>query len=250
MAIARYFGRCWPDVHAVHEPPPSRWLRICSCRYVCGKLDRAGLLRQLVQKRRGLLAGIHKPIYVESNPYLWGFLDVLNEAFDRPHVLHIVRDVRTYIRSAAGHGMFHGLKALAGRYMPYWQLKPELYQPASGLRWIKLPPTDRVAWYWNAVNRYLDRGAELFGERYKRVKFEELFSKTDPALPKLAEWLGLPPASADLGQFRDVKVNASRYNDLPPFEQWPAERRQWVLDHCGELMKRYGYEWPPEQLSP
>ena len=119
MALAHQLNRWYGNVCALHEPRPSRSLRIASNRFLCGKLSRQQMARRLAHARQALLGAMTEPIYIESNNSLYGFIDVLDEVFDQPYVLHVVRDPRTYIRSWINFGVYHGLKGLAGRFFPY-----------------------------------------------------------------------------------------------------------------------------------
>ncbi len=241
MALARHFDACYEQVKAMHEPRPSRRLRILSNKFLCGKLSREALVRGLVRSRQRLLAGIAEPVYIEANNFLHGFLGAFEEVFDRPRIVHVVRDPRTYIRSWINFGVFRGLKGLAGRYYPYWLLKPELYQKDTPRRWSRMSPPERVAWYWNAINRELNRGEQLYGERYRRVRFENLFAKDGAELLALARWMGLPEKPQLVERAGGERINPSRDGRFPPWEQLDRQTRQAILQLCGSLMVDYGY---------
>lgn len=244
MAVAHYLQDSYEGVCARHEPKPSRHLRLLSNRYLCHRVGRQRLIQAYVRARQGLFASMGERVYVESNNFLHGFLDVLDDVFDRPRIVHIVRDPRTYIRSWINFGVFSGLKGLAGRYLKYWLLKPELLTPQPAFRWDAMPPQERIAWYWSALNRELNRGEQLFGDRYIRLRFEDLFTADNQPMDKLAAWLGLPPRSRPEATLAAEKVNKSRRNLCPPFEQWNRLTREKVLNQCRELMDLYGYTIP------
>jgi hypothetical protein len=241
MSLAHYLDRWHENVRALHEPAPSRTLRIASNRYLCGKLNRQDMIARFARARRGLFATITQPIYVESNNFLHGFQDVLDDLFDQPCVLHVVRDPRTFIRSWINFGVYRGLKGLAGKYYPYWLLKPELLAKDSKVRWKDMHPCQRIAWYWTKINQELDRGAELFGPRYLRLRFEDLFVADGRGLNAFLDWLSLPRIPGMLKEAATAKVNASRNAGCPAWQDWPAEIQQAVLHECGPLMESYGY---------
>ncbi len=242
MALARYFDACYPQVKAVHEPRPSRRLRIASNRYLCGRLTRNKLIRSFVKARARLFQSISEPVYIEANNFLHGFLDVFDDIFDDPRVLHIVRDPRTFIRSWINFGVFRGLKGLAGRYCPFWLLKPEKYEKAPVRRWARMPRPERIAWYWNAINAELDRGQGLFGDRYMRVRYEDLFEPDGRELLRLTEWIGLPGSPDLIGKAREGKVNASRDRGFPRWQDLLIETRRSVLACCRDRMTKYAYD--------
>lgn len=242
MSLAHQLDRWYGNVRALHEPRPSRRLRVDSNRFLCGRLSRPQMVERLVRARRGLLAATGEPIYVESNNFLHGFLGVLDDVFGEPFVLHVVRDPRTYIRSWINFGVYTGLKGLVGRVHPYWLLKPERLAPAGPLRWNQMHPYVRIGWYWTAINRHLDRGADLFGPRYLRLRFEDLFSPQGNGLERFLQWFGLEPNEQMSHALTDQKVNRSSRNECPAWSQWPQDVRDEVLRQCGPLMETYGYD--------
>jgi hypothetical protein len=242
MALAQYLDTCYDQVKGLHEPPPSRHLRIASNRYLCGRVSKDDLVGIFARSRRRLFEGISEPIYVEANNFLHGFLDAFEEIFDAPRVVHVVRDPRTFIRSWINFGVFRGLKGLAGRYYPFWLLKPERYEKNPARRWSRMARPERIAWYWNAINRELNRGQELFGQRYLRLRFEEIFAEEGSELSRLVRWMGLPERDQLLAQARKQRINPSRDAGFPPWQQWDPGIQQSVLDLAGRLMTQYGYD--------
>jgi hypothetical protein len=195
----------------------------------------------LRSSRERLFAGLNEPIYMESNPLLFGFLDVLDEVFDNPLILHVVRDSRTYIRSYIHFGIFRGLKWFATSYSPLWMLKPEHCRTPSGRAWRRLSDGERIAWYWAAVNLHLNRGGQVFGERYLRMHFEDLFARDGSGLHRLVGWIGVPWTPTLLDRCNSQKINASPDMGFPKWTDWNDKLKQRVLDLCGELMQIYGY---------
>src|SRR6266850_272014 len=88
-AIAQHLSRCYPGVWARHEPAPSWRLRMGTTRALCGRASSEELRALLVKLRRGLVNGVGENVYVESNPYLAGFVGVLGEVFEEVRVVHV-----------------------------------------------------------------------------------------------------------------------------------------------------------------
>ena len=246
QALAHYFNTCFDHVTALHEPKPTRHFRVMSNRAMAGKLSKETAVRTLVRSRRRLIEKITRPIYVESNWYLYGFLDALKDVFGRPKILHVVRDPRTFIPSYLNYGTFSGLKKIAAEYLPYWYLKPEQYEKDPPKRWKQMSRPERLAWHWHIVNREIDRGAALYGDDYLLLKYEDIFPRDfgpeGPAgLNRLLDWAGLPRSEKLLHLMRDKKMNASGNRGYPKWEQWDEAERQSVLATCGAQMEQYGY---------
>ena len=246
QALAHYFNTCYDHVTALHEPKPTRHFRVMSNRAMAGKLSKETAVRTLVRSRRRLVEKITRPIYVESNWYLYGFLDALRDVFGRPKILHVVRDPRTFIPSYLNYGTFSGLKKIAAEFLPYWYLKPEQYEKRPAKTWRQMSRPERLAWHWHVVNREIDRGAERYGDDYLLLRYEDLFPKQfgpeGPAgLRRFQEWVGLPPSDRLLCLMREQKMNASTNRGYPKWEQWDEPTRRAVLAMCGAQMEQYGY---------
>ena len=240
-AIAQHLSHCYPEVWARHEPSPSWRLRMGTTRELCGRITREELVGRLVKLRRGLVAGVGESVYVESNPYLAGFVGVLGEVFEEVRVVHVVRDARTYVRSGVNFGAFRGLKKLAAEWWPDWWPKPERCKSEFGFKWGEMDSIERLAWFWKLVNEKLNEGEGIYGARYLRITFEELFAGDGEGLLRLTDWMGLKRSSGIAEEARRERVNASRREVLPEWEKWCGGDQAKVMRHCEGLMRMYGY---------
>ncbi len=180
-------------------------------------------------------------IYVESNPYLGGFVEALGDVFDRPRLVHVVRDPRSFIRSSINFGTFRGMKGLVNRWVPYWLPKPERLLPPARPCWNEMSQPMRLAWYWDLVNCAgpwrEDLWAGLPAHTLRRP-----FARDGSGVRTLIDWVGLPANDGVVDNITRQPVNASRDHGFPRFRDWePALSRQ-ILNHCRELMQLYGYD--------
>jgi hypothetical protein len=239
--LAHYFASNYPHVLARHEPRPRYLFRILSNAYVSGVISQE-ILRAVLHWTRGrLIRALESNIYIESNPYLHGFVEVLDAAWDDPLVVHVVRDPRTYVRSTLNHGNARGLKHFANTWIPYWipnvERKLEL-DVRPGL-------IGRFAGIWRILNDNLrERGERL--PHYRLIHFEELFDATYSGLRSLCRELGLKfqDRGAILPPTR--RMNVSRGDDISDWRSWPP---QWCreLDRiCGPSLRSFGYCGEPE----
>ncbi len=241
-ALAQHLNDCYDETFAVHEPPPSWRLRCASGKALCGRLGRSELAQMLAHSRRRMIEHTRQSIYIESNPYLGGFLEAFADVFERPRIVHVVRDPRSFIRSSINFGTFRGIKGLANRWVSYWLPKPErLLQPA-GPRWNDMSQPMRLAWYWDLVNLRWDVASRSMAGIMWRMRYEDLFARDGSGVRKLIDWLGLPPNDRVIENITRQPVNASKDHGFPRFRDWePALSRQ-VIDRCRELMRLYGYD--------
>ena len=101
--LAHYFDANYPNVVARHEPPPRYLLRVAANAHAAGALSSAAVARLLEAKRRRI-DRLSADLYVESNPFLWGAVDVFEEVFEGATIVHVVRDPREQVRSSLNHG--------------------------------------------------------------------------------------------------------------------------------------------------
>ena len=240
-ALAHFFNTSYDNVTALHEPKPTRHLRVLSNRAVAKGLSAATATRALALSRRRLLNSLTRPIYIESNWYLYGLLDALKPVFGKPLVLHVVRDPRTFIPSFLNYGTFRGLKGLATNLLPYWYLRPEQADRNTPKRWAHMSEPERLAFHWGTVNRELDRAREVFGDDYRLSRYEDLFNPDASGIRPLLEWIGLPENPKLLDQIRNDRVNASTGRGTAAWDKLEPTVQRSILESLGPRMQRYGY---------
>jgi len=243
-AIAAWTNRNLPAVASWHEPFPSRFLRpLCHMR-VAGQLTDDGLIgimRAASYARRRRASG--DTLFFEASPYLRACVDLLPSIFEDPLVLHLVRDPRAYVTSYINHGAFSGPKGILGQLVPYWQLKPEHIDPDGALRWRAMPHHERICWRWNALNRLIEEGAtSLPGDRYLRLRCEDIIDSRMHGLAPLAAALGIAPGTGECRMTLDVRTNESRNALHPAAYHWSEQMISVMHQYCGERMRQYGYD--------
>jgi hypothetical protein len=241
-ALAHFFNTSYDNVTALHEPKPSRHLRLLSNKAMAKGMSPNAAVRALRSAREKLLASLTRPIYIESNWYVYGFIDALRPVFgDNTKLLHVVRNPRTYVPSMLNYGTYKGLKKLATNFLPYWYIRPEQVSDNPLKRWAEMSEAERLAWHWHVVNREIDRGAEMFGNDYLFMRYEDLFAPDGSGIDTLLPWIGLPPSEKLLEKIRGERVNASTGRGNAAWEKIDADSRRAVIEMCGEQMRQYGY---------
>lgn len=239
--LARYFDANYPDVVGRHEPPPRYRLRIAANAHAAGALSRERMLRMLAARRRRLVDPLDARLYVESNPFLWGAVDVFDEVFDAPTVVHVVRDPREQVRSSLGHGTGSGWKALANRFLPWWYPKrPGQPAPAD---WF-----ERAATLWAVVNERLDAVGPRCAD-YRLLRYEDLFDETSSGLRALCAHLGLAFAGEGAPVDPSERINRSARDALAGWSEWSDARCRSLQRIAGPGMQRYGYGAEPAWLQ-
>jgi hypothetical protein len=242
-ALAHYFNVAYDQVTALHEPKPSRYLRTLSNRSIAGKLTRQQRVRSLARSRRRIIGSITRPVYIESNWYIYGFVDVLKDVFGaETKLLHVVRDPRTYIPSHLNYGTISGYKRVFTTVVPYWYLRPEQLDPNAPKRWNQMADEERMAFHWQIANREIDKAKDAFGADYRLMKYEDFYDPSGAGINQILDWIDLPRSEKLLEQIRTQRVHASPNRGYKKWKDWPAELQRSVLDMLGPQMRRYGYE--------
>lgn len=236
--LAHYFDGNYDTVTAVHEPPPRIRTRIVGNAFVEGGCSKARVLSLLAAKKRRI-DRLETDLYVESNPFLWGVTPCIEEVFDRPMIVHVVRDPRAHVRSSLNHGTSTGFKALANRFVPYWYPST----PVETGDWM-----ERAAAVWAHANRLLhEAGARL--SDYRVLRYEDLFDESHSGLRTLCDALGLPfrgeGARVDPGR----PINRAEGRVLDDWRDWTDAQCAAVHRITADGMAEYGYGSEPEWRS-
>jgi hypothetical protein len=242
--LAHYFDANYESIVARHEPPPARWLRFASHAHMRGALSDERLRALLAWKRRRFDDRLEAELYVESNPFLSGFVDVIGEVWDAPIVIHVVRDPREHARSSLNHGTGSGLKGLANRLVPFW------YPDVRHILALDHTPDwiERAAGVWSIVNAMLCEAAPRY-PHYHRLRYEELFDASHSGLRALCAILGVPYREGDAAVAPGERMNASRLRTLPGWREWSDEQCAALDRICAPLMREFGYGSEPEWLE-
>ncbi|MEE2674711.1 MAG: sulfotransferase [Myxococcota bacterium] len=236
--LARYFDENFEAVTARHEPSPRMRTRIVANAYAQCACSRDRVVA-LLEKKKQRIDALAVDLYVESNPFLWGATGVLEEVFERPVVVHVIRDPREQIRSSLNHGTSTGFKAIANRWLPYWY--PSTPQDSGD--WM-----ERATGAWAAVNRFVrDAGASC--SNYTPLRYEDLFDETHSGLRSLCESLGVEFRGAGAPVDPARRINRAAGRVLGGWLEWSDSQCAAVHRIAAPLMAQYGYGTEPEWLA-
>ncbi len=238
--LAEYFDGNYPHVIARHEPKPSRSLRLASHAHMLGALSRDHLVALLRRKRLRHVDPLEAALYLECNPFLAGYADVIGEVWADPTIIHIVRDPREHVRSSLNHGTASGWKGLGNRFIPFWY-------PAVGkiLNLEGLGPVGKAAGVWAVMNRRLRDASERY-PRYCLIHYEKIFDADYSGLREICELLGLSYREADAPVSPKRRINAGQLDVIAHWRDWPAADCRELERVCQPLMAEYGYGDEPE----
>lgn len=206
-----------------------------------------GLRKQILQETK-------ESIYVESSNHLHGVIDLLQEVFPNSKTVFIIRDPRTWIRSALSSPVYllykwGDLSFLEMSMRPY-HFKDDPYFK----KWKSMSRFEKYAWYYNKLNTFVLKTMEG-RKNFKVYRYEDLFITADKE-KKFLEFLDFSSRFDD-GFYRNYtfkpellnkKLNSSadRYK-ISHWKNWDEKMANIMQKHCGKLMQRFGYgnetEW-------
>jgi hypothetical protein len=249
--LADLFGRL--GARASHEPGP-KWLRLASNAHVAGRLSSERAARLVARVRRGEVDPAGAPPWVESSCLVYGLVEPLLATFPEAHVVQVVRDPRTYVRSAMGWGAYRA----GGRplnLVPFRRLAPPQFRPRSlrrRLSWAGEGQFERLCWAWAAMNQAM-REQGSGSPRFSVVRYEDLFDpvRSSATLRSLCELVGVEADDVTLARQAERRVNAgTRTPEIPEWSRWTPTERARLIRECAAEASRYGYDLDGEVALP
>ena len=276
----RFFGEMMSkmigDCVSVHEPDTTRvtrpgdWIEKMAKfgapkmlwgqyreRYSFGKLSTTrhrGITKDkkarqyVLENRLEYIEHFRKNLYIESNHIVYGVLDLVAELFPNSKVIWIMRDPRTWVRSAINSEAYH----LYGMWD--WNalnLSVRAYNfpdDPSASRWKEMSKFEKYCWYYSNVN---NRAFELMKKvpDFKIFRYEDLFDKQkrDQYFNEMLEYAtgfkdGFRAEYKYRPELLDEKIHAAASKwRIPKWKNWNDNLVKMMDYHCGEIMQHFGY---------
>ena len=234
--LSEFFDRNFESITSLHEPKPSYALRRYSNAYLVNKVSDDQMIRLLQRKRKKLMSTIHTETYIESNPYLHGFLPFFNTVWPTPNIIHVVRDPRDAITSGLNHQDAHFIKKFANQWVPDWV--PDVKRILQPDR--PLSPIGIYAAFWRVVNESIQKTGEQ-QSHYERLTYENIFDEDCTGLKRICEIM-----SIDIHDSIDIvspklRINKSISSRTASWPNWTPAQCAEVHSICSPLMQHYGY---------
>jgi len=211
--------------------------------------------KYIIENRLEYIEQSRSSLYIESNHIIYGVLDLIVELFPNSKVIWIMRDPRTWIRSAVNSHAYHlygiwdwdsiNLSVRAFNF-------PD--DPCAG-RWKKMSRFEKYCWYYANVN---NRAFELM-EKVPNVKifrYEDLFDRQlrEKYFTEILDFAtnfkdGFKCSYELKPELLNTRIHAAASKRLlPDWRKWNSRLVETMNYHCGELMRRFGYgderKWP------
>ena len=239
--LKQFFEYYFPAVLALHEP--DRGIKFCTNLYLSHKIGRTRLrsflakYRTVIDKKLSLYS---KKFLVQCDPWFFGFLEVVQDIFGDAHIIHIVRNPRTYIPSQLNMYYDNAVSGFLRDVIPYWKLRGDKTGDYSRKDWMALSREEKTAWYWHVCNSFIEaKQSEL--SHYLRIRYEDLFEPSLTEVKKILEFAHIPYNDSQIDvRHLQAKTNTQK-KKFPAFTQWSAEKQNEVEEICKKLVMRYNY---------
>jgi len=222
--LANFFNKHFKQTIAYHEPAPDLFdLGVESIRKNFTEKETANRIKQA---RAPLLKPLNKnDIYVESNNNLVLLLPTVIKLFPKAKFVHVIRDSKTYLRSAYSKTHGKGNYTLFGENDPRKRLtaKDDIHDPFH-LKWDSFSQFQKICWHWFKYNLLIERALANHPKKIV-INYEQLFEHpTGETIQNLINFLELD-TRLDAGIDKavnsfSVKMNQSHRYKLGAFEEW------------------------------
>jgi hypothetical protein len=170
------------------------------------------------------------PVFLNKNTRNTRRLGLLGHVFPQSRVLHIVRSPLDVVSSL-----------LEVRWWPGLRLWTESGRTPADMNLSPVAAAETAARLWVEEVKLGISGADMFGDRFRQVRFEDLVEAPGRVLAEVAGWLGVGPSASFEGALARLTVrrNVSSYESRLTREQQEAA---WSA--AGDLGSRLGYVSP------
>ncbi len=253
--------RDWIKKMARFGAPKMLWGQYREC-YSFGKLSTTrhrGITKDkkagqfIIDNRLEYIEHFRKNLYIESNHIVYGVLDLITELFPNSKVIWIMRDPRTWIRSA--------INSYAYPLYGIWDwnalnLSVRAYnfpEDPSAVKWKNMSKFEKYCWYYSNIN---NRAFELMQKvpDCRIFRYEDLFNKKerDHYFNEMLEYAtvfndGFRADYNYMPELLSVKIHAAASKRrLSKWENWNDTLVKIMDYHCGDLMQRFNYGNEPQ----
>ena len=245
--LARFFRSLSPKIDSRHEPDPD-FLKL-GVNYARGLVSSERAVNAIAERRLWIcdeLRKNNKNIYIESNNRYFSLIPLLWEIFPDAKIIHIVRDGRDVVRSTMNRDFYTPRDGIYFRKKMRLQATEFPYD-AYCSRWETMSQFEKVSWHWVRKDSFIHQTVKD-DKRAITVKFEDIFNK-ESGYQRLWEMVDFMDIGIDKQIFQkqcvlsmDKKLNVSKKEEFPRWQDWSFEQRKQFLDIAGEYMKVYQYD--------
>lgn len=244
--FAKLFSR-YSSVRSLHDSPYTPLINILANMQLVHLFPRSLLIWiwQILKAKE--IRSTSEEIYLDSNNHLYAFVFIAPLTYPDLHVIHIIRDPRTYVRSHLNWALGRKKSYLANFIIPFWQPNGFLLKELAWSRWFGFSRFERFCWIWKFKNSYILNEGKLCPDKFMVFRFEDFFNADVDRnqLEKLAAFVGVESEQIKAEEF-SRPANSSADSGVDHWQHWSNLECAQMDAICGPLMKTFSYGLEPE----
>jgi len=232
---------------------PSNSMFKLSADRAAGRIDDQKAREYVYKQRKRYVKKVRQSLYVESNAHLYGVLDLLTDLFPNSKIVYVIRDPRTWIRSALNTPEYVLYSPIDFRFFKASVRAIDFEDDPYYEKWDHMSKFEKYAWYYNKVNTFA-LSLMKDKENFRVFRFEDLFKSQD----KVSEFKSMLDFATDFGNRKyhyklkeemiEKKVHSgAKRGKLPHWCEWEPKLAQTITEHCSRWFREYDYgkekEW-------
>jgi len=245
--FATYFSQFTDNIFAKHEPYPD--FTYHGNEYLKGNISEQKVLSKFVKSRKLIqqklyLKNMNK--YVESNGGLIFLLPQIQKLTENFKIVHIIRDPKSWTRSACNRRIDNNGKLLPNKKIP-WKITADDFpnDPYFG-KWHDMTIIDKHAWIWSKKNQMILNHISN-NKNAITVKFEDIFNTNnnfigfDSILQFLMKDMQIDFNINDKKAPLKNKVNWTKNYKFPSYDDWSRLQKKRFKEITGDLAHMFDY---------
>ena len=172
--------------------------------------------------------------YIETNNQITFFAPLLAEIFPNAKFVHIYRHPGEFARSAMRRNFY-----TSGNTMDCKRIKLLKNSQEDSL-WNDYSQIQKIFWLWNETNEFIEKFM-LQIDKGKSYSFN--FNKLNlDSVQNTLDFLGISISRKEIINRISKKTNTQNKGIFPHYSNWPESDKQQLIEICGRLAEKYGYE--------
>ncbi|MFX1549128.1 MAG: sulfotransferase [Promethearchaeota archaeon] len=168
-------------------------------------------------------------IYGEVNSVLRRHCNAIKKSFPNAIIFHLIRDGRDVVRSMMSR------QTMTNKDKNTKNIAPKKESSWYGI-WEEMNRFQRLCWYWDIENRYLNKNVDLL------IKFEDILSNYEYFKDKVLDIIGLDIPKEIWQNELNFPKNITPDYKFPHWNDWDHNYRKSFIQICGQTMSVNGYE--------
>jgi hypothetical protein len=231
---------------------PSTSMFKLSADRATGRIDDDKAREYVYKQRKDYVENIREPLYVESSTHIFGVIDLIAEVFPNSNFIFVIRDPRTWIRSAYNAFEYLLYSVLDFRFFEASVRAIDFPNDPYYFEWKHMSKFEKYCWYYNFLNSYvIDKMKDK--TNFKVFRFEDLFHNKNRK-GYFDEMLHFATNINHSQNYKysleenmlDNKVHSrSKKGLLGHWKTWGEDKIKIIQKHCKRWFDEYNYGKEP-----